>query len=254
MRVSVARNGKLVVLGAWIASALAYGNAAEFVHAVGTGVAANIQAASPMVVAGIQAETDVEVARIGADTMKYLANVASQTAMYQAAVAAQVAVAQGLAALDMFRIGEAGVNYRLNRKLTELRDARKDALKFQLTGLQKQWSFQERYLDILAIQGRNNYRIARMAMELQATAQGLSTSNFANGLTVTAPGRAIASLGATGSPSSTAAGATSPTAATRPRTPRVTTTVAAAVSRYPGRAHGGSMRGSVRPLSTHVAP
>ena len=240
--------GRLAIVAAFSCEAL-WASAADFIGAVTFGAAANINAASSMGVAATQAANDVDVARIYSDLAKYQADSASAVARYNMDSAVAVARAQSLATYDIFRIQEAGRNYRFVRQLEEVRDARKDALAFQLAGLQQQWRFQDRYLEILALQGRLNERVARLAWQYQLSAQGLNTFFPANPLTTTPDGPALAGLGATASP--TALTVSGP-AARRPL--RLSAPVARVGERYPGRPHATSSRRSaapVRALSTH---
>jgi hypothetical protein len=237
----------LIVVGLAGLPALAWASPASFVSSVAFGAAANIHAASPMVVAGIQARNDVEVARIYSDLAKYQADSAASMARYHMDTAAAVERARSLAAYDIFRIQEAGKNYRFDRMQDELREARKDALAFQMAGLQQQWRFQDRYLDILALQGRFNEQVARLALQYQLTAQGLNTFFAANPLTTTPGGPALAGMASTVSPTAL------PVATSSGRRPPRLLAPEARAPRYPGRPHANSRSSSsVRPLSTHA--
>jgi hypothetical protein len=237
----------LIVVGLAGLPVSAWASPASFVSSVAFGAAANINAASPMVVAGIQARNDVEIAQIYSDLAKYQADSAASVARDNMDNAVAVERARSLAAYDIFRIQEAGKNYRFDRVQDELRDARKDALAFQKAGLQQQWRFQDRYLDVLVLQGRLNEQVARLALQHQLSAQGLNTFFAANPLTTTPGGPALAGMGATASPTALTVSTSSG------RRPLRLSAPGAMAPRYPGRPHAISRSASpVRPLSTHA--
>lgn len=155
------------------------GEAAQFASAMLFGAAAVIGAIAPIIVANTQAKADKAIARMNADTQKYLADQTAGTSKYLADQQKDIAFFQSNLARTIASEQQQNVNYRLDRQLAELKEARKDAEAVQTAIRNKEWEYNERRLKIAEDQAQKNFELAQEALKSQLTASGLS-SGFAN--------------------------------------------------------------------------
>lgn len=179
------------------------GEAAQLASAILFGAAEIIKAIAPMVVAKTQAEADKAIARINSDTQKYLTDQTANTSKYLADQQKDIAIFQSNLAASIAADQQKNVNYRLDRQLAELKDARLDAQNVQAQIRNKEWEYNERRLQIAEDQAQKNYELAQEALKAQLTASGLS-SGFANSfdsgnqLTTSSSQTALGGVGGTG--------------------------------------------------------
>lgn len=236
------------------------GELAAIASAILMGMAAIIQAKMPEKVARIQADADIRIATINSDTQKFMTTETANTSKYLADQQRDIAIFQSNLAASIASDQQKNVNYRLDRQLAELKDARKDAQAVQETVRNKEWEYNERRLAIAEAQAQKNYELAQDALKAQLTAAGLS-SGFANSfdsgnqLTTSSAQTALGGVGGTAQQALTngatrgAADPPSPTAAGAsplPSTP-VTWTLLASASPPAGTAGSASNPASAPP-------
>jgi hypothetical protein len=187
------------------------GEAAQLAAALLFGAAEVIKAVAPMIIANTQAEADKAIARMNADTQKYLTDQTANTSKYLADQQRDIAVFQSNLARTIAAEQQQNVNYRLDRQLAELKEARKDAEAVQTAIRNKEWEYNERRLRIAEEQAQKSYELAQEALKAQLTAAGLSTgyaNSFDSGNPLTTSGRlpVISGVGASGSQAVAAVG------------------------------------------------
>lgn len=139
------------------------------------GVAANINAMSPMVMAGIQSSADMAIARINGQTSIGVTRINSETSKYLADLQMETSFSQLATTWNINALNQTAATDRLALQLRELSAARQDNLSLTREKMGMEWTFNLQRILLAYRQADDNAQLARIALSAQLVQAGLST-------------------------------------------------------------------------------